>query len=172
MYRQFAPIGSFGNRNILCLYAQDSFIHTRYYSMMSDYPTSLCPTFFLNLDTYTVLLMYLRTDCPLNVCLFYCVAKAQALAASIFFPGNFDTESNVRHFSKFIQRTFSLIILCVVCSKNHQQKSYLSRKLENHFKNRTAAVLFLCWVLLFFLVFLEESIWRSILYQTFSSVLF
>lgn len=134
---------------------------------MPDYPTSLCPTVFLNLDAYTVSLMYLCIDCPLDICLFYCISKAQALEASIFFPATFNTERNVRHFSKSTQRTFSLIILCVLHAKNHQQKSCLSRKLENHFKNRTAAIFFLCWVLLFFLMSLEESIWRSVLYQTF-----
>ena len=92
--------------------------------MVPDYPTSLCPTVFLNLDAYTVSLMHLRIDCPLEICLFYCISKAQALEASVFFPASIDTESNMRHISKSIQRTrtFSLISLCVLHPKNHQQK--------------------------------------------------
>lgn len=65
--------------------------------------------------------MYLRIDCPLDICLFYCISKAPALEASVFFPAPIDT---MRHISKSIQRTktFSLISLCVLHPKNHQQK--------------------------------------------------
>lgn len=93
--------------------------------MMPDYPASLTPTVFLNLDAYTVSLIYLRIDCPLDICLFYCISKAQALEASVFFPASIDTEKNMRHISKFIQkmRTFSLISVCVLHPQNHQQKS-------------------------------------------------
>lgn len=91
---------------------------------MPDYPTSLCPTIFLNLDAYTVSLMYLRIDCPLDICLFYWISKVQALEASVFFLASIDTETNMRHISKSIQRTrtFSLISLCVLHPKYHQQK--------------------------------------------------
>lgn len=136
---------------------------------MPDYPTSLCHTVSLPFNAFTISQMCLRIDCSLDICLFYCISKAHALEASVFFPASIDTQTNMKHIFKSIQRmkTFSLISLCVLQTKKHLQKCPLSRKLESHFENKTAAVLFLCWVLPICLMSPEKALWWRILFQTF-----
>lgn len=95
---------------------------------MPDYPTSLCLTASLHFDAFIISQMCLRIDCSLDICLSYFISKAQALEASVFFPASIDTQSNMKHIFKSIQRmkTFSLISLCVLQSKGHLQKWLLS----------------------------------------------
>lgn len=71
--------------------------------------------------------MCLRLYCSLDICLFYCISKARTLKAGVFFSAPTDTDSNMKHIFKSIQRmrTFSLINLCVLQSKNHLQKCLL-----------------------------------------------
>lgn len=96
--------------------------------MMPDYPTSLCLTVSLPFNAFTISQMCLRIDCSLDICLFYCISKAYALEASVFFPASIDTQTNMKHIFKSIQRmkTFSLISLCVLQTKKHLQKCLLS----------------------------------------------
>lgn len=76
---------------------------------MPDYPTSLCLTVCLYFEAFTISQMCFRIDCSLDICLLYCISKAQALEAGVFFPASIDTESNMKHIFKPIQRMRTFI---------------------------------------------------------------
>lgn len=71
---------------------------------MPDYLTSWCLTVSLYFDAFSVSQMYLRIVCFLDICLFYCISKSQALEPSVLSPASIDTKSNMKHIFKSIQR--------------------------------------------------------------------